>query len=103
MPGSNGCISNCGTQIVSGSQPSTFERVGYYEAFNADRPCGKLSVGGIPDRYTIVHWAFASLSTSFEPTISPYESAWAEFTQETRFKKVVSFGGWTFSTAVSRL
>jgi chitinase len=100
QPGTNGCISNCGTNIVTSASPATFERIGYYEAFNFDRPCGHVSVNAIPDRYTIVHWAFASISSTFRPSVSPYEAAWASFKQQTRFKRIVSFGGWTFSTAV---
>jgi chitinase len=45
QPGSNGCISNCGTEIVSdGSSPSGFIRVGFYEAWNFQRPCLHMSV-----------------------------------------------------------
>lgn len=39
-PGSNGCIASCGMDIVSnGSPPASFMRVGYFEAWNLDRPC----------------------------------------------------------------
>ena len=39
-PGSNGCIANCGMKIVNnGSPPASFKRVGYFEAWNRDRPC----------------------------------------------------------------
>lgn len=39
QPGSNGCISNCGTDIVSSAAPDSFSRVGYFEAWNTERPC----------------------------------------------------------------
>lgn len=39
QPGSNGCISNCGTQIVSSGPPDSFARIGYFEAWNDQRPC----------------------------------------------------------------
>jgi chitinase len=39
QPGSNGCISNCGTQIVTSAAPNSFARIGYFEAFNTQRPC----------------------------------------------------------------
>lgn len=39
-PGSNGCIYNCGMDIVNnGEGPASFMRVGYFEAWNLDRPC----------------------------------------------------------------
>lgn len=39
QPGSNGCISNCGTQIVSSAAPESFVKIGYFEAWNSQRPC----------------------------------------------------------------
>lgn len=39
QPGSNGCISNCGTEIVTSAAPDSFARIGYFEAWNAQRPC----------------------------------------------------------------
>jgi hypothetical protein len=84
----------------------TFQQVldlvpNYYEAFSIDRPCDHLSASDIPSKYTIVHWAFANLSDAFEPSVSPYENGWTDFKAQTGFKRIVSFGGWTFSTAVS--
>lgn len=39
-PGSNGCISSCGTDIVNNDEPpATFRTVGYFEAWNLDRTC----------------------------------------------------------------
>jgi chitinase len=39
-PGSNGCISSCGIDIVNNDDPpQNFMRVGYFEAFNMERPC----------------------------------------------------------------
>lgn len=39
-PHSNGCIANCGMDIVNNDEPpANFMRVGYFEAFNLDRPC----------------------------------------------------------------
>jgi chitinase len=39
QPGSSGCISNCGTQIVASGPPDSFARIGYFEAWNNQRPC----------------------------------------------------------------
>lgn len=52
----------------------------------------------IPEEYTIIHWAFADLSSSYDPSISPYEEDWEIFKSATGYKKIVSFGGWAFST-----
>lgn len=48
QPGTNGCISNCRTDIVNNaSPPSSFIRVGYYEAWNYQRPCLHIGVGNL--------------------------------------------------------
>lgn len=40
LPGSNGCIASCGMDIMNNDEPpANFMRVGYFEAFNLDRPC----------------------------------------------------------------
>lgn len=62
-----------------------------------------MAISDIPDRYTIVHWAFADITEDFQISIAPYEDDWDDFTRETRFKKIVSFGGWAFSTEVLAL
>lgn len=44
-PGSNGCISSCGLEIVGNdSPPAEFKRIAYWEAWNADRPCLHMRV-----------------------------------------------------------
>lgn len=100
-PGSNGCVSNCGTEIISGPGVSNFEHVGYFESYHIDRPCNFMSIAGIPDAYTIVHWAFGDISDDFTASISPYEADWADFKAATGFKRIISFGGWAFSTEQS--
>jgi hypothetical protein len=41
-PGTWGCISNCGIDIVNNEQkPASFERIAYFEAWNQGRPCCK--------------------------------------------------------------
>lgn len=45
LPGSNGCISSCGMDIINNeSPPSTFRRVGYFEAWNLERDCLHMMV-----------------------------------------------------------
>lgn len=45
VPGSNGCVYNCGTEIKNNNQaPAEFKKVTYFEAWNADRPCLHMKV-----------------------------------------------------------
>lgn len=46
-PGENGCISNCGTDIVTGSGPAQAVSIGYFEAFNLDRPCLNMKISAM--------------------------------------------------------
>jgi len=48
-PGSNGCISNCGTDIKISEAPDSFARVGYFEAWNTDRSCLNMWVCTSPN------------------------------------------------------
>jgi GH18 family chitinase len=115
--GTNGCISNCGTDIVhdDGGFPAGFGdapiMVGYYEAFQNTRPCLNLDVSAINKEITVgksfaltwdhIHFAFANITEDFEVDISAVKD---EFTQFTKYfssgknPKVLSFGGWSFST-----
>lgn len=49
QPGTASCISNCGVDLVNNSQgPKVFERIGYFEAFNIERPCLFMDAANIP-------------------------------------------------------
>jgi chitinase len=40
QPGANSCIASCGLEITNnGLPPPDFKRIGYFEAFNMERPC----------------------------------------------------------------
>jgi len=105
-PGQNGCISNCGTDIVSSDAPSSRFTVGYFEGFNEQRPCLNMDASEIPlDAYTHLHFGFASLTDNFIVTMdNTTTDQWAEFanlTPSKGTKLIVSFGGWAFSTDAS--
>ncbi|KAK3291492.1 glycoside hydrolase superfamily [Chaetomium fimeti] len=101
-PGSNGCISNCGTDMVIGDRPEQFHRIAYFEAFNFDRPCLKMDVAQIDtSKYTHVHFAFLDLTPAFEVDIVRYMEQFTRFTKLTGVKRIVSFGGWTMSTSLA--
>ncbi|KAL7805617.1 hypothetical protein V8C26DRAFT_440515 [Trichoderma gracile] len=102
--GSNGCISNCGTGIVNNAKPPSggFRRIGYYEAFNWDRPCLNMeSRLANTDKYTHMHWAFGDIKSDFSVYINDTHHQWDGFMGLKNVKKIVSFGGWGFSTGVA--
>ncbi|QGA13088.1 hypothetical protein EYB26_000733 [Talaromyces marneffei] len=98
--GTNGCISNCGMDIVNnGNAPSQFKNVAYYEAFDQDRGCLRMSVDELPaDVYTHIHFAFGTVTANFDVNISTVDYELYKFQDMTGFKKILTFGGWGFST-----
>lgn len=102
-PGTNGCISNCGTSIVVGAAPASTMKVAYFEGWNPQRPCLQMDVSQVdPTAYTHLHFGFASLanSTYAVEVTSDIQSQFTNFLAlKTSMKKILSIGGWTFSTA----
>ncbi|CRG90584.1 hypothetical protein PISL3812_07628 [Talaromyces islandicus] len=100
-PKFDGCVSSCGTDITNKDDaPDKYQRVGYYESWNWDRPCANLLARNADKdgTYTHVHWAFLSINTStWEPVVNDTYKQWADFKQLSA-KKIMSFGGWGFST-----
>lgn len=102
--GTNGCISNCGTAIVQSDKPATYRKVGFYEGYNLQRPCLYQDVSQIDlSAYTHVYFAFGVLSSAYEVQIpngtatgTTYE--FNQFKQLTGTTRVLSIGGWSFST-----
>ncbi|RHZ55467.1 hypothetical protein CDV55_101207 [Aspergillus turcosus] len=99
-PGTNGCISNCGMDIVNnGKAPDQFMSIGYFEAFDQLRACLRMSVTEIPaNKYSHIHFAFATVTSRFDVDISDVEYQFSKFVKMSGFKKILSFGGWAFST-----
>ncbi|KAJ5765052.1 glycoside hydrolase [Penicillium odoratum] len=100
--GTNGCISNCGTNITNNDEgPSTPRRIGYFEAWNADRPCLNMDVSKLQGNsyYTDIHWAFANLTESWEVDVSGNQDQFDGLLNLTGVNRVLSFGGWGFSTS----
>lgn len=97
----NGCVSNCGTDIkTSDSPPGQYGRVGYYESWNFNRECLQLRAGNanIGGRYTHIHWAFAAVNTKdWTVSINDTFKQWSDF-KALPLKRIVSFGGWGYST-----
>ncbi|KAL4898449.1 hypothetical protein BDV59DRAFT_197356 [Aspergillus ambiguus] len=98
-PGQNGCISNCGTDVVVGDAPAKYISIGYFEAYNLERPCLNMKITAMDlTPYTHIHLAFGKVSTSYEVDISSIQVQWELFQQLSGFKKILSLGGWSFST-----
>ncbi|OJJ85483.1 uncharacterized protein ASPGLDRAFT_73421 [Aspergillus glaucus CBS 516.65] len=88
--GTDGCISNCGTGIVF--DDSGFDdhpvMVGYYEAFQNTRPCLNMDVTAINNT---VQWVdVSSVKDEFDD--------FKKYSSPGKKPKVLSFGGWSFST-----
>ncbi|PLB35221.1 putative class V chitinase [Aspergillus candidus] len=101
--GTAGCISNCGTQLVRSDAPEVFRSIAYYQGYSFNgREClyqDALQIDG--SKYTHLHFAFATLTDDyevvFEDKIMEYE--FSNFLNISGPKKVLSFGGWGFSTS----
>ncbi|GCB21695.1 killer toxin subunits alpha/beta [Aspergillus awamori] len=100
-PGTNGCISNCGTEIVRSSPPATYRSIGFYEGFNLQRPCLYQDISQLDiSAYTHIYFSFGVLSPSYVVQI-PNITATYEFDQFKKIqgaKRILSIGGWAFST-----
>ncbi|KAF9885277.1 hypothetical protein FE257_013075 [Aspergillus nanangensis] len=98
----NRCISNCGTAIINNTDsPSAFHQLGYFEAWNLERPCLYMDVSKLQNsKYNIIHFAFANITADFKIDISHIKEQFDDFTKLTGLSRVLSFRGWTFSTAV---
>ncbi|KAL6907356.1 glycoside hydrolase family 18 protein [Trichoderma evansii] len=96
----NGCISNCGRDIIKGSAPAKTMRVAYYESWNANRKCLHMDVDQIDTtQYTHIHFAFANVTSTFGIDISGAQDQFNRFkAMPSTVKKIISFGGWDFST-----
>lgn len=98
----NTCISHCGNSIRQNSgPPALFGRVGYYSAFAYSRSCLHLPArrANTDGTYTIIHWAFAEIDPStWNVIISDPGNQWEDFKALRGVKRVISFGGWAYST-----
>ncbi|KAI9643280.1 hypothetical protein NHQ30_007897 [Ciborinia camelliae] len=97
--GTNGCISNCGTSIIVGDAPDNYINVGFFEGFNTDRPCLNSPLSSLDlSSYTHIVMSFAVITDDFDIDISSIQSSFDDFISLTGFKKIISIGGWSFST-----
>src|SRR5436190_10502073 len=67
QPGTNGCISNCGTNIISSAPPATYRTVAYFEGFGLGRPCLYQEALQIDhSKYTNLHFGFGTLTENYQ-------------------------------------
>ncbi|KAI8943235.1 hypothetical protein NX059_001257 [Plenodomus lindquistii] len=98
-PGTFGCISNCGTDVVKGDGNGAM-KIGYFEGYSLSRDCLFQDASQIDvTQYTHIHFAFGTLTPSFEVEVGDALSTYnfEEFKKITGVKKILSFGGWAFS------
>ncbi|KAJ8126287.1 hypothetical protein O1611_g7351 [Lasiodiplodia mahajangana] len=98
-PNQNGCISNCGTNIITSSAPAANYKIGYFEAYDWSRPCLKASVADInTTAFTHIHLSFATLNPDFSVNIDDISPQLPYLQGLQGVKRIVSFGGWAFCT-----
>ncbi|KAM0254537.1 hypothetical protein ACHAQJ_006697 [Trichoderma viride] len=101
-PGENGCISNCGMEVVNNDEPpAQYRKIGYFEGWNYNRSCLNMEVLDIDNSYTHVHFAFGVISSDLQVVIKDEnQEQWNLFLGaggDFKPKKILSFGGWDFS------
>ncbi|KAK0103087.1 hypothetical protein ONS96_005698 [Cadophora gregata f. sp. sojae] len=97
--GSNGCIANCGMDIISSSAPAEKIKVAYFESWNWNRECLHMHVDSIDTKvYNHIHFAFANITTDFQIDVSGAQDEFDRFKAMSGVKRIISFGGWAFST-----
>lgn len=98
-PGTFGCISNCGTDIVKGDGSGAI-KIAYFEAYNLGRDCLYQDASQIDtSQYTHIHFAFGTLTPDYEVEVGDVLSSYQfqEFKRIRGAKRILSFGGWDFS------
>ncbi|KAJ5647453.1 hypothetical protein N7490_003825 [Penicillium lividum] len=95
-----GCISNCGMDVVKGSGTGAI-KIAYYEGYNLKRDCLFQDASQIDtSQFTHVHFGFGTLTSDFDVETGDVLSSYnfGEFKKISGVKKILSFGGWDFST-----
>ncbi|OAX82110.1 hypothetical protein ACJ72_03545 [Emergomyces africanus] len=96
------CISNCGNKIKKNSgPPKDFQRIGYYQSDNLERDCLWLQAkdANTDGTYTHIHWSFAEIDPkTWKVVIKDPSKQWKDFKSLKKIKRIVSFGGWDYST-----
>jgi GH18 family chitinase len=73
-------------------------KVGYFEAWNRERPCLHMSPKQIPSGYTHIHYAFVDITPGFGVGLGRFADVFEQFKALQGPKRIIAFGGWAFST-----
>ncbi|KAK3330048.1 killer toxin alpha/beta [Apodospora peruviana] len=100
-PGKNGCVASCGTSVINNKEAPAagFQKIGYYESWNWNRKCLNMRADQLDyiDDYTHMHWGFAEIGPDFTVSI-PDEHKQFDGFKKLQINKIISFGGWGYST-----
>lgn len=99
-PGTDNCISNCGSTITNTAvEPDSYSKVGYYEASSANRSCLQMDPLSIDtSQWTHINFAFGNIEQDFSINVNGMEDLFEHFMELSDVKRLISFGGWDFST-----
>jgi chitinase len=56
-----------------------------------------MTAAQIPSGYSHIHDTFGGITNDYQVDVSDTQAQFNEFKVTTRFKKILSFGGWSFS------
>lgn len=91
-------------RIVKGNAPTEFRSIGYYEGYQFKRDCLYQDITQVDhSKYTHLHFGFADISSDYEISINDKTTNYQfhNFKYISGPKRIVSFGGWDFSTQAS--
>ncbi|KAL4938844.1 hypothetical protein BDV06DRAFT_231514 [Aspergillus oleicola] len=100
-PGTYGCISNCGLDVVQGSGSGEI-KIGYYEGYCLSRKCLYQDALQIDTSlYSHIHFGFGTLTADYQVEVGDVLSTYQfhEFKKISGAKRILSFGGWEFSNS----
>jgi hypothetical protein len=106
-PGTNGCISNCGTDVVKSDAPSQFITLTYFEGYAlGGRPCLYQDPRQIDtSKVTHVHFAFGVLSdtwvVSTGDALNTYQ--FKAFQRLSNVKRILSLAAGPFRPSPARI
>ncbi|KAF5485943.1 Killer toxin subunits alpha/beta [Colletotrichum fructicola] len=98
--GTYGCISNCGVEVVKGTGSGAI-KLAYFQGYGLGRKCLYQDALQIDtSKYTHLHFGFGTLTPSYEVKVGDALSSYQfnEFKRVRGAKRILSFGGWDFST-----